>query len=120
MTTRGMRLPLAPAAPELSRREFMHLLGAGAALAAGTGCKPPEDKILPYTRRPPELDPGIPLEFATSITLDGYATGLLVQSHEGRPTKVEGNPEHPASLGATSAFARCVHCHPFRRRLWSE
>src|SRR5690606_16407868 len=52
--------------------------------------------------------PGKPLFFATAMPLGGYGTGLLVESHEGRPTKVEGNPDHPASLGATDAYAQAA------------
>ena len=62
------------------------------------------EKILPYSTRPREVTPGIPTFYATSMMLDGWATGLLVESHEGRPTKIEGNPDHPASLGATGLF----------------
>ncbi|WP_373047316.1 4Fe-4S dicluster domain-containing protein [Vulgatibacter sp.] len=80
-----------------SRRGVLHLLGLGA-LAA---CQPPRERILPYTVQPAEVVPGKPLFYASSMTIDGYATGLLVESHVGRPTKIEGNPEHPASLGAT-------------------
>lgn len=83
------------------RRTFLQLMGAGAALAGLTGCTgDAPEKIVPYARRPPEVTPGIASFYATSMILDGYATGLLVESHEGRPTKVEGNPDHPASLGA--------------------
>ena len=84
-----------------SRRSVLQLLGASAALATLGGCfKPPQEKILPYTKQPPELTPGRPLHYATASTLDGRATGLLVTAHEGRPTKIEGNPEHPSSRGA--------------------
>src|SRR6185437_10567378 len=89
--------------PELSRRDFLTLLGASAALA--TACtRQPRERILPYAERPPEVVPGVPLHYATSMPLDGYATGLLVESHEGRPTKIEGNPDHPASLGAAGVY----------------
>src|SRR5262249_7100204 len=92
----------------VSRRRFLQLMGASLALAGLSGCsaQPPVGKILPYVRQPEELVPGKPLFFATAMTLGGLATGLLVESHEGRPTKVEGNPNHPASLGATDAFAQ--------------
>ena len=84
------------------RREFMTLMGASLALAGLTACtKQPEEKILPYVRQPEQLVPGRPLFFATAAGHDGYARGILVESHEGRPTKVEGNPDHPASLGGT-------------------
>jgi len=89
----------------VSRRSFMQLIGTSAALAgAGVACMKPNQKIVPFVRRPEEVVPGNPLHFATSVTLDGFATGLVVESHEGRPTKIEGNPVHPASLGAATAF----------------
>lgn len=80
-------------------------MGASAALAGMTGCtRQPIEKIVPYVRQPEEIVPGRPLFFATAMTLGGYASGLLVESHEGHPTKIEGNPEHPASLGASNIF----------------
>jgi molybdopterin-containing oxidoreductase family iron-sulfur binding subunit len=87
-----------------SRREFLSLVGlvGTAGLAACT--RAPRGEIVPYVVQPPEVTPGVPRWYATASVLDGYATGLLVESHEGRPTKVEGNPDHPASLGGTSAF----------------
>jgi hypothetical protein len=90
---------------EPSRRRFLELLGASMALAGAAGCvKDPVEKILPYTIRPPEVTPGVARYYATSMTTHGYATGLLVASREGRPIKIEGNPLHPASLGATGIF----------------
>jgi molybdopterin-containing oxidoreductase family iron-sulfur binding subunit len=90
---------------DLSRRSFVKLLGASLALAGLDGCtRMPAEKILPYVNQPPELTPGVPLYYATSMVLDGFATGLLVEAHEGRPTKVEGNPDHPASLGAAGVL----------------
>ena len=59
---------------------------------------------MPYVRPPEEVVPGKPLFYATAMTLGADAVGLLVESHMGRPTKVEGNPDHPASLGATGVF----------------
>ena len=64
----------------------------------------PTEKIVPFVRRPEEVTPGNPLHFATAYALEGYASGLLVESHEGRPTKIEGNPAHPQTLGATTSF----------------
>jgi MoCo/4Fe-4S cofactor protein with predicted Tat translocation signal len=92
----------------ISRRRFLILLGASFALAGLSGCgvQPPKEKILPYNRKPEDLVPGKPLYFATAMTLAGRAAGILVESHEGRPTKIEGNPTHPASLGATDPFAQ--------------
>ncbi len=90
---------------ELSRRNFVKLLGASMALAGLDGCsRMPGEKILPYVHQPRELTPGIATHYATAMMLDGFATGLVVESHEGRPTKIEGNPDHPASLGAAGIF----------------
>ncbi|HEX5385684.1 MAG TPA: TAT-variant-translocated molybdopterin oxidoreductase [Gemmatimonadales bacterium] len=89
----------------LSRREFVKLLGASMALAGVSGCvSRPTERILTYVSRPPEVTPGTANHYATSMAMDGYATGLLVESHVGRPTKVEGNPDHPASLGAAGVY----------------
>src|SRR5205823_1751143 len=66
----------------------------------------PEEKIVPYVRQPEELVLGRPMFFATTYTFRGHARGILVESHEGRPTKIEGNPDHPASLGATDAIGQ--------------
>ena len=91
--------------PTLDRREFLRLAGASVALAGVDGCsRMPAEHILPYVDNRPELTPGGAQHYATAITIDGYATGLIVESHDGRPTKIEGNPAHPASLGATGAL----------------
>src|SRR5262249_23728320 len=87
------------------------LMGASLALAGLSGCSvrpAPRGQIVPYVRAPEEIVPGKPLFFATAMPLGGSATGLLVESHMGRPTKVEGNPDHPASLGATDVFAQAA------------
>jgi molybdopterin-containing oxidoreductase family iron-sulfur binding subunit len=91
----------------LSRRQFLTLMGASLALAGLTGCsvRPAASiNMAPYVRAPEEIIPGKPLFFATAMALSGVAVGLLVESHLGRPTKFEGNPDHPASLGATDLF----------------
>jgi molybdopterin-containing oxidoreductase family iron-sulfur binding subunit len=94
-------------ADPVGRRQFLRLMGASLALAGVTACtKQPAEAIFPYVRAPENLVPGKPLFFATAVTLGGIAAGVLVESHEGRPTKIEGNPEHPASLGATDLFAQ--------------
>src|ERR1700722_15264587 len=81
------------------RRKFLKIMGASLALAGLSACtRQPNEQIMPYVRAPEEVIPGKPLFFATAMPLSGVATGLLVESHMGRPTKVEGNPEHPASL----------------------
>lgn len=91
----------------LSRRDFLKLLAAPLALAGLAACVPqPAELIMPYVEPPAGLTPGVAQYFATAMELDGYARGLLVESHQGRPVKVEGNPQHPASLGATDAFAQ--------------
>jgi MoCo/4Fe-4S cofactor protein with predicted Tat translocation signal len=93
----------------VSRRRFLQLASASLALAGLTGCtKQPVERIVPYVRQPEEIVPGRPLFFATTLTHAGYGMGVLAESHEGRPTKIEGNPGHPASRGATDAFAQAA------------
>lgn len=90
---------------DLSRRRFLQMMSASIALGGTSGCtRNPPEHILPYQRQPEEIIPGKPLYFATALTLGGYARGVLVETHEGRPTKIEGNPQHPASLGASDVF----------------
>jgi MoCo/4Fe-4S cofactor protein with predicted Tat translocation signal len=89
------------------RRRFLKLMGASLALAGLAACtRQPTETIVPYVKAPEDLVPGRPLFYATAVKHDGYAKGVLVESHMGRPTKVEGNPEHPASLGATDVFGQ--------------
>ena len=91
----------------VSRRGFMKLMGASLAMAGMTACtKQPLESIVPYVKQPEELIPGRPLFFATAFTLSGYAAPILVESHLYRPTKIEGNDKHPASLGGTDVFAQ--------------
>ena len=91
----------------VSRRGFMKLMGASLAMAGMTGCtKQPLESIVPYVKQPEEIVPGRPLFFATAFTLGGYAAPVLVESHLFRPTKIEGNDKHPASLGGTDVFAQ--------------
>jgi MoCo/4Fe-4S cofactor protein with predicted Tat translocation signal len=93
----------------LNRREFLRTLGAALALAGVTACShPPQDEIVPYVHAPNGQIDGLPRFFATALTRNGYAHGVLVESHMGRPTKIEGNPHHPASLGATDIFAQAA------------
>ena len=90
----------------IDRREVLKLAAASAAMAGLSACtKLPTEKIVPYVRPPEEIIPGKPLFYATSMPQAGVATGLLVESHMGRPTKIEGNPEHPGSLRRHG----CVH-----------
>ncbi len=91
----------------VSRRGFLKLMGASLAMAGMTACtKQPLEPIVPYVRQPEEVIPGRPLFFATAFTLGGYASPILVESHLYRPTKIEGNEQHPASLGGTDVFAQ--------------
>ena len=91
----------------VSRRGFLKVMGASMALAGMTGCvRLPLEPIVPYVRQPEDVIPGRPMFYATAMTLGGYASPLLVESHLGRPTKIEGNDQHPASLGGTDIFAQ--------------
>jgi MoCo/4Fe-4S cofactor protein with predicted Tat translocation signal len=93
----------------LNRRDVLKLAAASAALAGLSACtKLPTQKIVPYVKAPEEIVAGKPLFYATSMPLAGVASGLLVESHMGRPTKIEGNPEHPGSLGGTDVFAQAA------------
>ena len=95
-----------------SRREFLKLMSASLALAGFQGCKQPDEKIVPYVETPEHIVPGKPLFFASAFALNGFASGVLVESHEGRPTKIEGNPLHPVNgdaernVGTTDIFAQ--------------
>jgi len=91
----------------LSRRKFLTLMGASLALAGMTGCRQPSGTIVPNVKDDGGLL-GAPLHFASSFPLSGYGTGVLVRSYEGRPIKVEGNPEHPSSKGGTDIFAQAA------------
>jgi len=91
----------------VSRRGFLKVMGASLGLAGMTGCvRLPFEPIVPYVRQPENVIPGRPMFYATASTLGGYASPILVESHLGRPTKVEGNDQHPASLGGTDIFAQ--------------
>ena len=92
-----------------SRRQFLQLMGASLALSGLSACtRQPTERIAPYVRQPEEMVLGRPLSYATALTLDGLATGVLVTSREGRPIKIEGNPDHPASLGATDLYSQAA------------
>ncbi len=86
-----------------SRRSFLTLMGASVALAGLAGCRRPEEKIVPYVKAPEEIVPGIPRQYATTMPAGNSAYGVVVESHEGRPGKIEGNKLHPSSQGHTSA-----------------
>src|SRR6266404_6152302 len=91
----------------VSRRGFLKLMGSSMALAGMTACtKQPFEPIVPYVRQPEDVIPGRPLFYASAFTLGGYATPVLVESHMYRPTKIEGNDQHPASQGGTDVFTQ--------------
>ena len=92
----------------IGRRRFLELMGASFALSGLAACGPANvpDEAVPYVEMPPGLVPGVPRTFATAVTRGGYADGVLVTHQMGRPIKVEGNPAHPASLGATDSIGQ--------------
>lgn len=87
----------------MTRRDMMTLVGASLSLAGLAGCRRPVEQIVPYVTAPEEIVPGIPRYYATTMPFGRSAYGLIVESHEGRPTKIEGNPSHPSTVGASSA-----------------
>jgi molybdopterin-containing oxidoreductase family iron-sulfur binding subunit len=96
---------------EPSRRDFLarSLLGLGASASALAACtRAPDKRIVPYAEQPPEATPGLATHYATALPLDGYVMGVIATCREGRPIKIEGNPAHPASLGATSAIEQAA------------
>ena len=92
----------------VSRRGFLRVMGASIALAGFAACRRPVQKILPYSKQPEDIVPGIPLYYATSFPFQGNLTGLIVENHEGRPTKLEGNDLHPASKGNTNSYIQAA------------
>ncbi len=93
-------------APQLSRRRFLQLAAAALSMAGLAACSPrPPGQLVPYVTQPEDLTPSLPQFYASAHVLGGFATGILVESHTGRPTRIEGNPDHPASLGAADVFA---------------
>jgi molybdopterin-containing oxidoreductase family iron-sulfur binding subunit len=90
----------------IDRRRFLHLMAASMGLAGLSGCRRPESHVLPYAKPPEEVVPGRPNYYATAMPRPGGASPILVESHEGRPTKVEGNPIHADSTGAADAIAQ--------------
>ena len=91
-----------------SRRTVLKLMAASFGLAGLTACRRPVEHILPLSKGVEDYIPGQPMHYATAATTGGVATGLIVETHDGRPTKVEGNPKHPFSLGATNSFQQAL------------
>ncbi|HEX4808772.1 MAG TPA: TAT-variant-translocated molybdopterin oxidoreductase [Bryobacteraceae bacterium] len=119
--------------PGTDRRSLLKAMAASLAMAAAAACtRQPKELIVPYVQQPENVVPGMPMFYATAMPLHGYARGLLVESHLNRPTKVEGNPDHPASLGATGIFEQAsvlslydpdrseVITHEGRPSTWAE
>jgi len=94
----------------LSRRSFMGLMSASMALGGiGTGClRKPVQYIMPYTNRPEDLIPGKPRYFASNLQVGSSVLGVIVESQDGRPTKIEGNPAHPVNRGRTDALTQAL------------
>ena len=94
---------------DLNRRDFLKVLGASLALAGLTSCVPAQtEQIMPYVVPPEQIVPGKSTYFASTLVRDGYGQGVLVETTMGRPIKVEGNPQHPASLGASDVFMQAA------------
>ena len=111
--------------PELDRRDFLKLVGAGAGAAASAGCQDPVSKLIPYVVQPEEITPGIAVYYASTCTECPAACGLHVKTREGRPIKLEGNPEHPVNRGALCArgqagIGRTYHPDRFRGPMLRE
>ena len=95
----------ATAADQLRRREFLQVLGASFAALGLSGCnfRKPEEKLIPYLDQPEELTPGVASWYASTCPGCSTVCGVLVKNREGRPIKIEGNPEHPISRGGVCA-----------------
>lgn len=91
--------------PPSTRRSFLKVMGASLAMAGLAGCRYPKEEIVPFAR-PAGYTPGVALQYATAMELGGCASGLLVTSYDGRPTKIEGNPSHPINQGAADAITQ--------------
>lgn len=91
---------------KVSRRSFLRVMGASIALAGFAACRRPVQKILPYTKMPEDVVPGDPMYYASAMPFQDALTGIVVENHEGRPGKIEGNEMHPASHGNTSIFGQ--------------
>jgi MoCo/4Fe-4S cofactor protein with predicted Tat translocation signal len=86
----------------ITRREMIALLGASLSFAGLAGCRRPEEHIVPFVNAPEEIVPGVPRRYATTLTFGRSALGVVVESHEGRPTKIEGNELHPGTSGRSN------------------
>ena len=90
----------------LSRRRWMQIMGASLALGGAAGCRFEEEQIAPYVFRPHNRVPGETVKYATSIDFGGVSHSLLATSYDGRPIKLDGNPDHPQSLGGSDVYTQ--------------
>ncbi len=98
-------MPEAGGSPgQTTRRGFIHIMGASMALAGLSACRKPVETILPFARPPEDTIPGVPMQYASGMEFKGVLRPVLVESTDGRPTKIEGNPEHPESSGSSGVF----------------
>ena len=87
------------------RRQFLKLMGASLLLAGLAGCgQTKSDQALPYVNQPENLVPGVPVDYATALLFEGYAQPVIATTYSGRPTKLDGNPDHPVTRGKSDAF----------------
>jgi len=93
---------------KVSRRSFLRVMGASIALAGFAACRRPVQKIMPYSKMPEEVTPGNPLYYASAMPFQDALNGIVVENHEGRPGKIEGNEMHPSSNGNTSIFGQAA------------
>ena len=91
-------------AETMTRKKFLSLMGASMAMAGLVGCRKPVEKILPYVNAPEEIIPGIPNYYATTMSIGLNSYGIIVESHDSRPTHIEGNINHFSSKGAVNPF----------------
>jgi molybdopterin-containing oxidoreductase family iron-sulfur binding subunit len=100
---------LAPARGGVDRRALLKAMGASLALAGLAGCDAaPDEAALPYVNAPESTTPGVANWYATAVTMAGYAQPALGKTYSGRPVKLEGNPDHPATRGATDIFLQAA------------
>jgi molybdopterin-containing oxidoreductase family iron-sulfur binding subunit len=107
---------------DFDRRDFLKLVGTGAGAAAAAGCTDPVEKLIPYVVQPEEITPGLPVIYASTCQECSVGCGLHVRTREGRPIKLEGNPEHPINRGRLCArgqasISRTYHADRFRSAL---
>src|SRR5262245_4450068 len=107
---------------ELDRRQFLKLVGTGAGAAAAAGCSDPVEKLIPYVIQPEEITPGLAVIYASTCQECSAGCGLHVRTREGRPVKLEGNPEHPINRGklcarGQAALQRTYHADRYQGAL---